>query len=332
MQAATRLVLACLTVAALAAAGCGGGDGAATSRETASLLADTFGAGKSVRSGRIDLTLDVSAKGLPNLREPLVAHVTGPFQSSGTGKAPKFAFDLDLASGGSKVKAGAISTGAKGYLTFAERAYALPDGAVGALRGAGKPGTGLSLGALGIDPRRWLRDPRREGEDDVGGVRTIHLAAGVDVTRLLADVDRLLAKAGSSGVTGATGAQVPAALDADTRRTIERSIRSATVDVWTGREDHTLRRIAVDVRFDVPADERAKGSAPQTGRVRFDLAFADLNREQAIGAPAHARPVSELASAMRQVLSAGNHRYEQCVQDAGVDLAKAQGCAGLVGQ
>jgi hypothetical protein len=330
MQAATRLVLACLTLAALAAAGCGGGEGASTSPETARLLADTFGAGKPVRSGRIDLTLDVSAKGLPNLREPLIAHVTGPFQSAGNGTPPKFAFDLDLSSGGSKVKAGAISTGAKGYLTFAERAYALPDGAFGAL-GTGKPGSGLSLRALGIDPRRWLRDARQEGEEDVGGARTIHLAAGVDVARLLADVDRLLAKAGSSGVTGATGAQVPASLDADTRRTIERAIRSAGVDVWTGREDHMLRRIAVDVRFDVPADERAKGSTPQTGRVRFDLAFADLNREQAIGAPAHARPVSELAGAMRRVLG-GNRRYEQCIQDAGADLAKAQGCADLVGQ
>jgi hypothetical protein len=331
MQAATRLALACLTVAALAAAGCGGGDGGAPSADTARLLADTFGAGKPMRSGRIDLTLDVSAKGLPNLREPLVAHVTGPFQGTGKGRTPKFAFDLDLSSGGSTVKAGAISTGAKGYLTFAERAYALPDGAFGSL-GAGGSGNGLSLSALGIDPRRWLRDARREGEEDVGGARTVHLAAGVDVARLLADVDRLLAKAGSSGVTGATGAQVPASLDAATRRTIERSIRSAAVDVWTGREDHTLRRIAVDVRFDVPADERAKGSPPQTGRVRFDLAFAELNREQAIGPPAHPRPVSELASAMRAVLSGANRRYEQCVQDAGADLAKAQGCADLVGQ
>jgi hypothetical protein len=101
--------------------------------------------------------------------------------------------------------------------------------------------------------------------------------------------------------------------------------------VWTGREDHTLRRIAVDVRFDVPADERAKGSAPQAGRVRLDLAFADLNREQAIGAPAHLRPVSELAGAMRRVLG-GNRRYEQCIQDAGADLTEAQGCADLVGQ
>jgi hypothetical protein len=35
---------------------------------------------------------------------------------------------------------------------------------------------------------------------------------------------------------------------------------------------------------------------------------------------------------MRQVLSGGNRRYEQCVQDAGDDLAKAQRCAGLIGQ
>jgi hypothetical protein len=330
MQVPTRLVLVCLTLAALVAGGCGGGDGASTSPQTAKLLADTFGAAKPMRSGRIDLTLDVRARGLPNLREPLVAHVTGPFQSTGAGKAPKFAFDLDLASGASKVQAGAISTGTKGYLTFAERAYALPDGAFGSL-GTGKPGSGLSLRALGIDPRRWLRDARQEGEADVIGARTIHLAAGVDVERLLADVDRLLAKAGSSGVAGATGTQVPTSLDADTRRTIERSIRAASMDIWTVREDHALRRIAVDVRFDVPRDARPKGSAQQSGSVRFDLAFAALNQEQAIGPPAHARPVAELAAAMRQVLG-GNRRYEQCLQDADADLAKAQACAELVGQ
>jgi hypothetical protein len=124
---------------------------------------------------------------------------------------------------------------------------------------------------------------------------------------------------------------VPASLDAATRRTIERSIRSAGVDIYIGREDHRLRRIAVDVRFDVPADARAKGSAPQSGRVRFDLAFADLDREQAIGPPAHTRPVSELAAAMRRVLG-GNQRYTRCLQDADADLARAQACADLVGQ
>ena len=330
MQVPTRLVLVALCLAALVAGGCGGADGASTSPATAKLLAETFGAAKPVRSGRLDLTLDIRARGLPNLSGPLVVHVTGPFQSAGAGKAPKFAFDLDLSSGASKVKAGAISTGTKGYLTFAERAYALPDGAFGSLR-SGQGKEGLSVRALGIDPRRWLRGARQKGEADVGGARTIHIAAGVDVARLLADVDRLLARASSSGVTGATGNQVPTSLDVGTRRTIERSIRAASVDIWTGRADHTLRRIAVDVRFDVPKDARAKGSPPQSGRVRFDLAFAALNQEQAIGPPAHARPVSELAAAMRQVLG-GNRRYEQCLQDADADLAKAQACADLVGQ
>ena len=134
MQLPARLVLAVMTLLALVASGCGGGgDGASTSPGTARLLADTFGAGKPMRSGRLDLTLDVRAQGLPNLKGPLLVHVTGPFQSTGAGRAPKFAFDLDLSSGASKVKAGVISTGANGYLTFAERAYALPAGAFGSL-------------------------------------------------------------------------------------------------------------------------------------------------------------------------------------------------------
>jgi hypothetical protein len=327
MQVRTRLVS--LSLAALVAGGCGGSS-ASTSPQTAKLLADTFGAAKPVRSGRLDLTLAVRARGLPNLSGPLAVHVTGPFQSAGAGKAPKFAFDLDLSSGASKVRAGAISTGTKGYLTFAERAYALPDGAFGSL-GSGQGKGGLSLRGLGIDPRRWLRGAHQEGEADVGGARTIHVAAGIDIARLLADVDTLLAKASSTGVTGATGNQVPTSLDAATRRTIERSIRAASVDIWTGREDHALRRIAVAVRFDVPPDARAKGSPAQSGRVHFELTFAALNEEQAIGAPAHARPVSELAAAMRQVLG-GNRRYDQCLQDSDADLAKAQACADLVGQ
>ena len=330
MQVPTRLVLVSLGLAALVAGGCGGGDAASSSTQTAKLLGDTFGAAKPLRSGRLDLRLDVRARGLPNLSGPLVVHVTGPFQSAGAGRAPKFALDLDLSSGATKLKAGAISTGNKTYLTFAERAYLLPDGAFGALR-SGRGKGGLSLRALGIDPRRWLRGARQEGEAEVAGVRTIHIASGVDVARLLGDLDTLLAKASSSGVTGATGNQVPASLDAATRRTIERSIRAASVDIWTGREDHALRRIAVDVRFDVPPDARAKGSPAQSGRVRLDLTLAALNQEQAIGAPAHARPVSELAAAMGQVLG-GNRRYTQCLQDADADLAKAQACADLVGQ
>jgi hypothetical protein len=330
MQVRTRLALVLLVLAALAAGGCGGGDGAATSAGTTKLLADTFGAAQPVRSGRLDLTLDVRARGLPNLSGPLVVHVAGPFQSAGAGKVPKFALDLDLANGASKIRAGAISTGTKAYLTFAERAYALPAGAFGSL-GSGQGKGGLSLRALGIDPRRWLRGAHQQGEADVAGARTIHVAADLDVARLLADVDRLLARASSAGVTGATGNQVPASLDAATRRTIERSIRAAAVDVWTGRKDHALRRLAVDVRFDVPPDERAKGSPAQSGRVHFDLTLAALNQAQAIGAPAHARPVSELAGAMRRVLG-GNRRYYQCLRDADADLAKAQACAALVGQ
>jgi hypothetical protein len=66
MQVPTRLVLVSLALAALVAGGCGGGDGASASTQTAKLLGDTVGAAKPLRSGRLDLRLDVRARGLPN--------------------------------------------------------------------------------------------------------------------------------------------------------------------------------------------------------------------------------------------------------------------------
>jgi hypothetical protein len=103
------------------------------------------------------------------------------------------------------------------------------------------------------------------------------------------------------------------------------------MDIWTGREDHALRRIAVDVRFEVLPHAGAEGSAAQTGQVRLDLAFAALNQAQAIGAPARARPVSEPTAEMRRVLGA-NRRYRQCLRDADAEPAEVQACADLVGQ
>ena len=78
------------------------------------------------------------------------------------------------------------------------------------------------------------------------------------------------------------------------------------------------------------------------GTLRFDLAIAELNRPQDIGAPANPRPLSELTTALGQVLGSaqgstqpqtgGSSKYQQCLAAAGTDIAKAQRCAGLLGR
>ena len=69
MHRLPRLLLAVLAVAVLAAAGCGGDDLASQSPQD--VLKETFGSGKAVESGKLDLRISLDAKGLPNVSGPL---------------------------------------------------------------------------------------------------------------------------------------------------------------------------------------------------------------------------------------------------------------------
>jgi hypothetical protein len=341
------LLLAVLA-AALCVAGCAR-SGGTSSAGVGKLLSDTFGGRQAIHGGRLDVALDVTAKGLQSFKGPLSIRLSGPFQTGAAGTLPKFDFNLSFASSGSNIAVGAVSTGTKGYLRLGGHAYVLPGTVFDRLAksGASKGNSGVSLKTLGIDPRRWVKDVRNLGEEDVAGVRAIHLTAGIDVTRLLGDVDRVLRKAGGLGVTG-SGSQLPAGLSPQTRTKITRSIDTARVDIWTGKADHALRRLALDVHFDVPADLRPAGSSGQSGEIKLDLSIANLNQPQPIAAPANPRPLSDLTAALQQLSSAAKgqgssgsssapsaaaaSKYDACVTKAGNDLAKIQACSSLLGK
>ena len=160
---------------------------------------------------------------------------------------------------------------------------------------------------------------------------------------LLDDVSKLLGKARSvtSSASSATGTNVPTQLTAAQRASIEKAIKSAKVDVWTGAKDHTLRKVAVNVQLD-------------QGHVIFDVTLAQLNQPQTIRKPAGAKPISQLRTVLSQLGLLGSSStttpqttttpdttttpapstssstqsdYASCIQAAGEDLAKVQACA-----
>jgi predicted small secreted protein len=359
-----RLLPLLLAVIALTVSACGGSDGDASSGgsgggDASALIKDTFGAGHSISSGRVDATLDVDLKGWAVLGTPLNLHLNGPFQSNGGTKLPDFALDVDFG-GTPPVTLGAVFAQGGGYLSLEGRAFDLGKSTYESFRkgyesakkdSASKSKNTTTLSALGVEPIRWLKDPKKVAEEDIAGTSTVHLTAGVDVPKLLTDLSTLLGKAKSVTSAGgaATGTAVPTQLSAQQRELIQKSVKSATVDVWTGAKDHTLRKVSVNIQVAVPDDVKDQANGLTSGHVTFMLSLAQLNQAQKIAKPADVRPISELRTALAQSGLAGGDtssssstpsdtattpsaaapesRYDACLGAAGTDLAKVQDCA-----
>jgi len=339
-----RQILALFLTAVLAAgalAGCGGGK---SSGDAASVLGATFSNQRPIKSGRLNLAVNVRGAAVAGLPSPFELDLGGPFASNPGGRVPKFQFDLTVGTSAGRLTIGAVSTGDHGWLQIGGKAFALPDSTFAGL-GKASPATGstgpsgLQLTDLGVDPRRWLTDPKVVGGETLSGDRVTHVSSGVDVGRLLDDLGNVLGSAGKLGLNGVAG--IGSTLSPASRAKLEQAITAAHVDVWTGEQDRLLRRLRVDAKV--------KGTGGKTGTLRLDLSLANLNKPQPIGPPANPRPLSELTSALQALAAtrgaaatttspatppatAAPKTYDACIADAGSDLAKAQSCSDLLGR
>ena len=257
---------------------------------------------------------------------------------------------LDVNAQGQGFRAGLTSTSDQLFVNFGGTAYEVPaqllDQLKDSYRRSQQEGSGsqMSLEGLGIDPIQWLQDPTVEGTETVGGVETDHISSQVDVNALLDDVDAILAKVKAQGLPGAAGEQIPDRIPADARSQIEEAVKTANVDVWSGQDDHTLRKLTLALDVEPPADS----GGPRTLDLTLSIELSDLNQPQSISAPASSRPLNELLGQFQGLLggalggdalggssSGGTSSqqlddYSNCIQSAGSDVAAAQRCAELL--
>lgn len=360
-----RLGLAGLVcvVAAVLLVGCGGG----SKGDADKVINQTFSGHKSVKSGRINLKLVAEADGISGLNGPVTIALTGPFQSQGQ-QLPKFDLDVKLNANGRTFSAGAVSTGDKGFVKFQGASYALPDSVLTAFRQGFERARaqrssqqGTSLASLGIDPRRWLKDPSNEGDEDVAGQSTTHISSDIDVPKLLDDFGRAVGQAGRLGV--AQNRQASARLTERQKKAVNDAVEDPKFDVYSGTTDRILRKLTIALGFKVPKDQQQRANGLKSGKVSFDVEIADLNRPQTVQAPANAKPFSELRNALGALAGLGGlvssggtttsgsgasqgtpapggagasgaspavQAYAQCVTAAGGDVNKTQNCAGLL--
>jgi hypothetical protein len=307
LPARSRLTAVLLALSALAVtfgiAACGGGgDGSTNARQ---VVKQTVAGQKRVDSGKLDLSLtaNLRATGLAaaQLKEPIVLQMSGPFQSRGENALP--AMDLELAATGSgqDFSAGAISTGDKGYVSFQGKPYSVPADVFAQFKRGferqqrqDKRKSNLDLSALGINPETWLDNPKNEGEEKVGGAETTHVSSNVNLNALLDDVNDLLKRGDQLDLSQQQLQQLPKGLTTASRRQIQDAIKKAKVDIWTGKDDKTLRRLELQVSFVLPPKLKEQAQGVEGGDLKLKLEVADVNQKQDITAPANPRPWSEL--------------------------------------
>jgi hypothetical protein len=303
--ALSAIVLAVLSALALGVAACGN-DGGGSDENASAVINETFNGKKDVKSGKLDMSVTAKLEGsgaAAQLNEPVSLKLSGPFESRGEDALPEVDLDLSVSGGGQTFTAGALTTGSAAYISYQGTDYRVPESQFQRYkrqieRDARKNkdnNNNFTFKQLGIDPRSWIENPKNEGTEDVGGAKTIHVSADVNVDAFVNDLDDLLQRASRLGVQNQ---QVPNKLTDKQKQQIADSIQDVKFDLWTGEQDKILRRVEVEFGFKLPKELQQQAQGVESGNVKMALELADVNEPQDIKAPADARPLSELQSTL----------------------------------
>ena len=351
-----------VVLAGLAVAGCG--SASSGSENPTTLLQQTFTGTHKVTSGVLNLQLTIDPSGSTTFTGPITVSFGGPFQTRGSGKLPASNFTVSASALGRSVALGILSTGTTGYVTLQGTSYQMPqatfqklESSFGQLASPASTGHGSgSLASLGIHPLNWLTHPTVLGTDTVGGAQTTHIHAGVNVNAMLTDLNTVLEKASSVGVSGASA--LKSGIPAADRSKIAAAIKNPSVDVWTGASDKTLRRLQINLTVPVTGKTSSELGGVTSADIGLSMQYSDLNQPQTITAPTTVRPYSEFQSKVSAFLqglqgaaagvlggssssgAAGSSggtstnsnvtKYNRCIQAAGTDVSKMQKCASLL--
>jgi hypothetical protein len=352
------IVIAILVSAFVAA--CGGSS--SSSQDPQQALKETFNNPKQITSGKLDVSLSVSAQGSQSGN--FTAAINGPFQgSSDKTQFPQLDLSAKVSGQGAgtpsiSFEGGLITTKSDAFIEYQGQAYQVPTSLYQQFQNsyaqqaqlnqsAGASSNGSSIfKRLGIDPSTWLTNVSNEGTTDVGGVSTIHISGDADVGKIVSDFSQI-----AQSVPGAT-AQVPSGAQL---KQVENAVKTAHIDVYTGESDHLLRKISISLDIAPPAGSTSSGVS--SANLDFSIELTDVNQPQTVTAPSSSKPLSDLTgqlgglgllgglsgagggssipslpsgsggSSSGAAASASSQAYIKCALNAAGDQAKINACA-----
>jgi hypothetical protein len=286
------LVLLAVALAAFVSA-CGGG-GSGNDKDATQLLNTAFH--QPIKSADVNFNLQLQVNGVPSLSAPISFKFSGPYVNNGPGKLPSMDLTANIVGGGQSVPFGLTSTGDDFFVTVRGQAYEVGKQTVAKLNqqlAAQKTnGPKTSLSALGIHPSTWLKDAKNAGNATIGGTAVTHISAGLDVSKVLDDLNQLVQRAPSGSLGGASK---PPQLTDKQKSEIQQVVGNPQIDVYVAKSDNTIRRLASSINLTVPKDQQSKLGGATGGTLQLSIELANVGKGQQIKPPANAKPISDLA-------------------------------------
>ncbi|HEV2773934.1 MAG TPA: hypothetical protein VGV57_14105 [Thermoleophilaceae bacterium] len=250
--------------------------------------------------GSADVALDAMAQvnGVQELEQPIRLQVRGPYRTGGNRRIPSADLAVNISTSGQSFSGGLVSTGRNAFVEVMGQEYEVGEQNVAQANQQIAAGAGRrrSLSDFGIDPRRWLEDPEIEGDEQVAGTATTRVNAGLDVGRMLDDLNTL-----GQRTSRQVGGPAPRRLTAEDRERIARIVEEPEFDVFVGKADGKIRRLATVVELEVPEEDRQAVGGARSGEVSFSIEFSNVGSPQRITPPRRARPIRELTSQLLQL-------------------------------
>ena len=81
-------------------------------------------------------------------------------------------------------------------------------------------------------------------------------------------------------------------------------VKNATVDVWTGTSDKTLRKLALNVTVPVTGRVSTLLGGLSSAGIGLSIQYSNLNQTQTIATPTNVQPYSQFTAKLQGIVSA----------------------------
>jgi len=258
---------------------------------------------KGAKSGNIDLSLSVDAKGPEG--GTLDVSVAGPFQEGGKGQPPRLDLTLksdgDLSGENLDFDGGLVLLPNKAYVTYEGVDYEVDPTTFSFVKsaieeaqeedGQAADAAACQEAASELEIGDFVENLSDDGKAKVGGTSTTKVTGDLNVPGALDSlVDLSNEPACESQLSQVEG---PFALTDEgieaAKGQLEDAVKSAPVEVDVG-DDDIVRKLAT--QLDIEPEEA--GTGPEQMTIDFDLTLTGVNEEQSIVAPSKAKPLNDL--------------------------------------